>query len=106
MLQHGRTCEDVHGVEKASMSQIVVKFYGIWVPWATLGHFGPLRAASETIFIRFWATLERLLATAKPLGRPRQKLVSQLGAIFGHCEATLSRSGAIWVGFGAIYGPF
>ena len=70
MLQQGRMCEDVDGL----MSQIVVEIYGNLGP---VGHSGPLWAASgclgaswdafETSFGRFWATLERLLATMGPL---------------------------------------
>ena len=87
MLQHRRTCEDVRGVEKASVSQIVVKFCGNLGP---LGHSEPLWAALGCF--RLPRDLLRFLRNNFC------SILGHLGTTFGNCEATLG-------GLGEVCGP-
>ena len=90
-----------------------LKFDEFWVLWATLGHFGLLGAASglpevpsRSSLLDFWPPWNDLWQARGHFAQPRGRLWASLDPIWGLCNASLSRFGAIWLDFGVTYGPF
>ena len=97
-------------VETVLMSQIVVE---ICRNLGLLDYSGPLWAASGLPEVPSRPSLFDIGSPWNDLWQPRGhfaepqvRLWATLGPFVGFCNASLSRFGAIWVGFGATYGLF